>query len=254
MKDYKTKLFPAIDMSGGRVVRLKQGDYDRMTVYDVEARDMAFAFDESGAEWVHLVNLDGAKDGKTDRAGTSEIIKTIKNATSLSVEIGGGIRTQEKIEEFLLAGADRVVLGTVAVKDPDFTEKMIDIYGSGIAIGIDIKEGKAAINGWTELSSSSQEQAFRMVCDMGAETIICTDVARDGIMAGIDYEFYEKLVDTYTGEYGCGIVASGGVTTLEDIRRLSHIGLEGIIVGKALYYGSFTVSEALKAMEEEYVS
>lgn len=246
MEEKKTKLFPAIDMRGGMVVRLKQGDYNKMTAYGAGPVDMAYIFDECGAECLHLVDLDGAQTGVSHAVDT---IKAIKKGTSMMIEIGGGIRTQDKIEEFLLAGADRVILGTVAMTDRVFTKRMIDTYGPGIAIGIDIKNGMAAIKGWTELSSMDGDTALKTICDMGAETIICTDVSRDGAMEGIDEGFYKGLVEKYTGEYGCGIIASGGVTTLNDIRRLSHIGLEGIIVGRALYDDAFTLEDALKAME-----
>ena len=246
-KHFTTEIFPAIDIRSGMVVRLLRGDYDKMTVYGGTPVDMAFSFDDVGAKYLHVVNLDGAKDGTTE---VKDIVKKMTLGTSLKVEIGGGIRTENQIEDYLLMGAYRVILGTIAMTDMEFTKKMLDKYGAGIAIGIDIKDGYAAIKGWRELSEMKAEEAFTRLCDMGAETIICTDVSKDGAMKGIDLDFYRGLVEKYTGEYGCGIVASGGVTTLDDIKNLSGIGLEGIIVGRSIYDGSIMLEDALRVCRE----
>ena len=244
---FVTEIFPAIDIRSGMVVRLLRGDYDKMTVYGGTPVDMAFSFDDVGAKYLHVVDLDGAKDGTTE---VKDIIKKMTQGTSLNIEIGGGIRTENQIEDYLMMGAYRVVLGTIAMTDLEFTKKVLDRYGSGIAIGIDIKDGYAAIRGWRELSPLKAEEAFERPCDMGAETIICTDVSRDGAMKGIDLDFYRSLVERYTGEYGCGIVASGGVTTIKDIEELSKIGLEGIIVGRSIYDGSIMLEDALRVCRE----
>ena len=245
-----TELFPAIDIRDGMVVRLLKGDYDKMTVYGGTPVDMAFSFDDLGAKWLHVVDLDGAKDGYSK---VSEIVKKMAFGTSLKIEIGGGIRSINQIEDFLLMGVERVILGTIAMTDPEFTKKALDTYGHGIAIGIDIKDGYAAIKGWKELSPLTAEEAMRRVCDMGAETIICTDISKDGALKGIDVDFYKSLVEKYTVEYGCGIVSSGGVTNLDDIRALSNIGLEGIIIGRAIYDGRIDFKEALRICEEVQV-
>ena len=242
-----TELFPAIDIREGMVVRLLHGDYNKMTVYGGTPVDMAFSFDDLGASWLHVVDLDGAKDGNNT---VKDIIRKMTMGTSLKIEIGGGIRTFNQIEDYLMMGVERVILGTIAMTDPEFTKKALDTFGRGIAIGIDIKDGYAAIKGWKELSQLKAEEAFKKICDMGAETIICTDVGRDGAMKGIDVDFYVSLVEKYTLEYGCGIIASGGVTDLEDIRKLSNIGLEGIIIGRAIYDGRIDFKEALKVCAE----
>ena len=248
MEYKKTEIYPAIDMRMGMVVRLLQGNYDKMTVYNDSPEVMAYTFQDAGAKWVHMVDLDGARSGEAEREKVREIIRRLSLA-GLKVEIGGGIRNETIIRDYLLEGAERVILGTVAMKDPEFTEKMIDKYGPGIAVGIDIKDGYAAINGWEELSEMKLEEAFDMVVKMGAETIICTDVSKDGAMKGIDASFYRDLVERYTLKYGVGIVASGGVTDITDIERLAPLGLEGIIVGRAIYDGRIILSEAIETLE-----
>lgn len=243
-----TEIYPAIDIRQGMVVRLLKGDYQKMTVYGGTPVDMAYAFDDMGATHLHVVDLDGAKEGVSQ---VKDIVRSMASGTSLNIEVGGGIRTENQIEDYLLMGVQRVVLGTIAMTDLDFTERMIKKYGSGIAIGIDIKDGYAAIKGWEELSALTADEAFKRLCDIGAETIICTDVSKDGAMAGIDRDFYNGLVNKYTEEYGCGIVASGGVTSLDDVRNLSTIGLEGIIIGRAIYDGTLDLKEVLQTSREE---
>lgn len=243
-----TEIFPAIDIRDGMVVRLLKGDYDKMTVYGGTPVDMAFAFDDMGAKYLHVVDLDGAKEGMI--AANRDDIKAMISGTGLKIEIGGGIRTENQIEDYLMMGVHRVILGTIAMTDLDFTKRVLSRYGSGIAVGIDIKDGYAAIKGWKELSSLRADEALKRMCDMGAETIICTDISKDGAMKGIDVDFYKSLVEKYTKEYGCNIVSSGGVTTLDDIAKLSTIGLEGIIVGRAIYDGSIALEDALRVCRE----
>ena len=249
MEYKKTNIFPAIDMRSGMVVRLLRGDYDKMTVYNDSPEEMAYTFEEAGAEYIHLVDLDGARSGESEVIKIRDIIGRI-SAVGLKVEIGGGVRSEDRIVDYLYGGADRVILGTIAMTDPDFTREMIKKYRDKIAVGIDIKDGYAAIKGWEELSALTADEAFRMICDMGAETIICTDVSKDGAMKGIDDTFYGILVDKYTKEYGVGIVASGGVTDMRDIERLSPLGLEGIIIGRAIYDGSIVLSEAIEVCKK----
>ena len=243
----KTEIFPAIDIRDGMVVRLLKGDYDKMTIYGGSPVEMAFAFDDMGANWLHVVDLDGAREGDTK---VKDLVKDIVRNTSLKVEIGGGIRTQYQIEDYLAMGVERVILGTIAMTDLDFTSKAIETYGPGIAVGIDIKDGYAAIKGWEELSPYTKDQAFDLLCDMGVSSIICTDISRDGAMKGIDSEFYRSLVDKYTVTYGCNIVSSGGVTDLSDVEALLSIGLEGIIIGRAIYDGSIHLEDALRVCRE----
>ena len=245
-----TEIFPAIDIRDGMVVRLLQGDYDRMTVYGGTPVDIAFSFDDVGANWLHVVDLDGAKDGESK---VKDIVKKMVQGTSLKIEVGGGIRTENQIEEYLMMGVERVILGTIAMTDLEFTKRVLDKYGPGVAIGIDVKDGYAAIKGWKELSSMTLYEAFDRLCDMGAESIICTDISKDGAMNGIDSDFYRDLVEKYTKTYGCGIVSSGGVTSIDDIRALSNIGLEGIIVGRAIYDGRIELREALDVCRETQV-
>ncbi|MBQ6663788.1 MAG: 1-(5-phosphoribosyl)-5-[Firmicutes bacterium] len=242
-----TELFPAIDMRGGSVVRLLQGDYEKMTVYNDSPLDMAYLFDDLGVKHLHLVDLDGAKDGRSEAIN---VARAIVNGTSLAVEIGGGIRTENDICDFLSLGVDRVILGTVAVTDPDFTMRMLETYGPGIAIGLDIRDGFCAIHGWKELSRFSLGEAIDLLAGAGAETFIVTDISRDGAMRGIDDGFYRRLVETYGAKYGCRFVASGGVTDLADIRRLAGFGLEGIITGRAIYDGRIDLAEALTLLRE----
>lgn len=239
----KTNIFPAIDVSGGRVVRLLNGDYDRKTVYGESPLETAKSFERDGAVFIHMVDLDGARDGDMP-AFTS--VSEIASGTGLKVEIGGGIRSEDRIKRYIDAGAHRVILGTAAVTDPDFTAKMLSKFGKRIAVGIDVRDGYPAIKGWRTLGRERYENVFRRVCEVGAETIICTDISKDGALAGIDVGFYEKLIADYTDIYGCGIVASGGVTDADDVRRLSGIGLEGIIIGRALYDGNIVLREVLR--------
>ncbi len=243
----KTEIYPAIDMSGGRVVRLLRGDYGKKTIYEGTPAEKAAAFEAAGAKYLHMVDLDGAKDGDTP---AFDAVREVTETTSLKVEIGGGIRDEGTIERYLEAGVFRVILGTVAVTEPAFTAKMLAKYGERIAVGIDIRDGYPAIKGWKELSGETAEAAFTRLCEAGAKAIICTDISRDGAMKGIDEAFYRELVQKYTGGYGCGIVASGGVTDREDVVRLSGLGLSGIIIGRALYNGAVDLSDAVRIAEE----
>lgn len=235
-------IFPAIDIVKGCAVRLFKGDYDQMTVYSEHPEEIAIDFEKSGAEFLHLVDLEGAKDGTTPNI---ETVKNIRKACNLFIEIGGGIRNMETIEKYLDAGVNRVILGTAAVKDEDFLKAAIERYGNKIAVGVDIKDGYVAIKGWTEKSEFDGFAFCKKMQDMGVSTIICTDISKDGAMKGTNRDLYKKLSD----ELEIDITASGGVSTLDDVKALSEMNLYGAIIGKAYYTGAIKINEALEVAE-----
>ena len=233
-------LFPAIDLYEGKAVRLFKGDYAQMTVYSHNPIEIARDFEAKGATWVHLVDLEGAKDGTTPNL---EIVKQIAGETTLSTEIGGGIRSMETVRTYLENGVDRVILGTAAVNDEAFLKEAIAAYGSRIAVGVDVKDGYVAIKGWTENSTYSCFDFCRKMVDMGVEYLICTDISKDGAMQGTNRELYREL----SREFSVNITASGGVSTLDDIQALRALDLYGAIVGKAYYSGAISLADALEA-------
>ena len=233
------KIFPAIDLINGNVVRLLKGDYNEVTVYGNDPLSVAKGFCDAGAEFIHIVDLDAAKDGQVHNY---DIIKSICENTSLKVEIGGGIRTEEVIKQYLSAGVYRVILGTIAIKNPDFTKEMIKKYGEKIAIGVDIKDGFVAIHGWTETSSISCDELFSDLEKAGAKCIICTDISKDGAMSGTNLELYRDL----SQKYEIDIVASGGVSSMDDVIALKEMGIYGAILGKALYVGAVNLKDAIE--------
>lgn len=232
------QIFPAIDLYGGQAVRLYQGDYDQMTVYDPEPLNTVQRFEQAGASHLHLVDLEGAKTGQTTNLPT---IEKITARTGLFVEVGGGIRTMDTIRRYLDAGVRRVILGTAAVTDPDFTARAVAEYGDKIAVGADLKDGKVAIKGWLETSQDGWETFFDRMQQLGVKTIICTDVSRDGAMQGTNRALYRTL----TARYPMDIIASGGVSSLEDIRALKEAGVAGAIIGKAYYTGAIDLAQAV---------
>lgn len=237
-------IIPAIDLKDGKVVRLLRGDYKKMTVYGDNPLETGIRFEKEGAKFLHLVDLDGAKEGFSLN---SDVIRNIVENTNLPVEIGGGIRTEERIKEYLDAGASRVILGTVVVKNPDFTHKMIDKYGSRIALGIDLNENFASVNGWTETTKVSVDDILKPLENKKNITVICTDISKDGAMNGTNVELYKRLQN----KYDVNIVASGGVSSLEDIRALKDIGIYGAIIGKAIYTGAIDLSEAVSEAQND---
>ncbi|MGO3791526.1 MAG: 1-(5-phosphoribosyl)-5-[(5-phosphoribosylamino)methylideneamino]imidazole-4-carboxamide isomerase [Enterococcus gilvus] len=237
------KIFPAIDLLDEKVVRLYQGDYDQKEVFGDDPVAFAQSFEKAGAKYLHLVDLDGAKAGKLHYFG---IAKKILENTNLFVEVGGGIRDEETIEHCLSAGVDRVILGTVAQKDPVFTQAMLKKYGHKIAVGVDAKEGKVAVEGWLEKTETDAFDFCQQLVDWGAETIIFTEISRDGTGEGINLPLYEKL-----NQLEIEIVASGGVASLEDIKGLKKLGVSSAIVGKSLYNGGLELEEVLYASKEE---
>jgi phosphoribosylformimino-5-aminoimidazole carboxamide ribotide isomerase len=232
-------LFPAIDLVGGKAVRLFQGDYDKMTVYGDDPAAVARSFAEKGATHIHLVDLDGAKDGDTPNF---EVVKSIKDSAGVFCEIGGGVRSMQTIEKYVGAGLDRVILGTAAVEEPDLVRSAVAEYGEKIAVGVDIKDGFVAVKGWLEKSEVSAYDFFSQMEEAGVSTLICTDISRDGAMRGTNRELYRDLC----GRFKVNIVASGGVSSLDDIRALRDMGLYGAIIGKAIYTGSVDISDALR--------
>ncbi len=233
-------IFPAIDLYGGKAVRLYKGDYNQMTVYSENPPALAEAFREAGATHMHLVDLEGAKTGETPNL---ETIRSIREAVPLFIEVGGGVRSMEVVERYLDAGLDRVILGTAAVTDPAFLRAAVSKHGEKIAVGVDIKDGKVAIRGWTEKSAFDAFAFCRELQEIGVRTIICTDVSKDGAMQGTNRALYGKL----SKELNIDIIASGGVSTLEDVKALRALNLYGAIIGKAYYTGAIDLREAIGA-------
>ena len=233
------ELFPAIDLIGGCAVRLVKGDYAQKTVYSKNPAEVAKSFAAAGAKYLHVVDLEGAKDGGTPNL---ETIKNIVEKGGLLVEVGGGIRSEEVIKKYLDAGVFRVILGTAAVQNPTFLEEMVQKYGEKIAVGVDIKDGMVAIKGWTEVSAESCFDFCEKLQKIGVKTIICTDISKDGLLSGTNLELYKELSEKFSVD----IVASGGVTTLDDVKKLADMGMYGAILGKALYTGNIDLKAAVE--------
>ena len=232
-------IFPAIDLYDGKAVRLYKGDYNQMTVYSENPPELAEAFRAAGATHMHLVDLEGAKTGETPNL---ETIRRIRAAVPLFIEVGGGIRSMDIAARCLDAGIDRVILGTAAVTDPSFLRAAVSKYGEKIAVGVDIRDGKVAIRGWTEKSAFDAFDFCRELQKIGVRTIICTDVSKDGAMQGTNRALYRRLSETYNMD----ITASGGVSSLEDVKALSALGIYGAIIGKAYYTGDIDLREAVE--------
>ena len=235
-------IIPAIDLIDGKAVRLQKGDYAKVTVYNDRPEEVAKEFYRCGARFLHVVDLDGAKSGKADNF---ETIKKIVEATELSVEVGGGIRSMEIVDLYAGIGVDRIILGTAALTDPEFLKKAVGRYGERIAVGVDIKNGMVAIKGWTEVSDVSCDDFCRQLEEIGVGTVICTDISKDGMMSGTNLELYRGLCE----KFKIKIVASGGVSTLDDVRALTKMNVYGAILGKALYTGAIDLSEAVSITE-----
>ena len=236
------QIFPAIDLSGGQVVRLYQGDYDKMTVYGADPCAVARDFIAAGAKYLHVVDLDGAKDGTL---ANFESIAALAKQGGLYIEVGGGIRTEERIQQYLNLGVSRCILGTVAVKDFDFTARMAQKYGDAIAVGVDARDGYIAINGWKELSSETGIEFCRRLKDVGVQTVIYTDISRDGAERGTNLELYRELARIE----GLNITASGGVSSLEELAELQRIGTHAAILGKALYTGRLDLKTVIDTVQ-----
>jgi len=235
-------IYPAIDLYEGKAVRLLRGDYANMTVYSEHPEEIALDFQRQGAQRIHLVDLEGAKSGLTPNFDT---VLRIKKTSGLFCEIGGGVRTMDVIRRYLDAGIDRVILGTAAVASPGFVEEAAAAFGEQIAVGVDVRDGYVAVKGWTE---KSEEEAFafcRRMNDLGVRTLICTDISRDGAMQGTNLPLYKELSESL----GMQIIASGGVSSLQDVKALRQMNLHGAIIGKAYYTGAISLREAIEVAQ-----
>ena len=232
-------VFPAIDLYDKKAVRLYKGDYNQMTVYSENPLEVAKGFKAQGAEYIHMVDLEGAKDGTTPNF---DVVAAVAKESGLRVEIGGGIRDEETVKKYIDAGVMRVILGTAALNDPEFLESVCKKYGDKIAVGADLKDGQVAIKGWLETSDVSGMDFLSKMQDSGVKTVICTDISRDGAMRGTNRELYRELSEKFTMD----IVASGGVSTIDDIKALRSMNLYGAIVGKAIYTGDINLGEAIE--------
>ena len=233
-------IFPAIDLFEHKAVRLFKGDYAEMTVYSDNPVEIAHDFEAKGAKFIHIVDLEGAKNGDTPNFDT---VKEIAQNTGLFCEIGGGIRSLDTVEKYLSAGLDRVILGTAAVNDEEFLRTAVNKYGDKIAVGVDIKDGFVAVKGWTEKSEYSCFDFCEKMREIGVKTLICTDISRDGAMRGTNRQLSKELSE----KFDMNITASGGVSTLYDIKALRGLNLYGAIIGKAYYIGAIDLKEALEA-------
>ena len=232
-------IYPAIDLYDKKAVRLFKGDYQQMTIYNENPVEVALDFKNSGSTHIHLVDLEGAKSGTTPNF---EVVKSIKDTTSLFCEIGGGIRNMDVIKKYIDAGVDRVILGTAAVTNEGFVEQAVKEYGDKIAVGIDIKDGFVAIKGWTEKSELDAFEFCQKMQDTGVKIIICTDISKDGAMQGTNHELYRTLSE----KFNIDIIASGGVSSIEDIEKLTKLDIHGAIIGKAYYTGAINLKEAIE--------
>ena len=233
-------ILPAIDIIEGNAVRLLRGDYEKKTVYSDDPVKLAIAFHMLGADEIHLVDLEGARDGGTPNF---ETVRSIVEATELKAEIGGGIRDEETVKKYLDIGVSRVILGTAAVENRPLLRALAAKYGDRIAVGIDVRDGFAAIKGWKEITNTRLEDLLLELDQMGIKTVICTDISKDGAMSGTNRELYSSL----SGKYRMRLIASGGVSSIEDVAALRDMGLYGAIIGKAIYNGAIDLKEALRA-------
>ena len=232
-------IYPAIDLYDGKAVRLFKGDYAQMTVYHHDPTAVARDFAACGATHIHMVDLEGAKDGTTPNLS---VVREIAQKTALFVEIGGGIRSMETVNAYLSAGVSRVILGTAALTDEAFLREAVGTYGDKIAVGADVRDGHIAIKGWLETSQCTLEDFLARMQEIGVKTVICTDISRDGAMRGTNLELYSRL----SKSFGMDIVASGGVSSLSDVEELRRMNLYGAIIGKAYYTGAIDLRRAIE--------
>ena len=232
-------IFPAIDLIEGKAVRLLKGEYDQMTVYNEDPLAVARDFAACGATCLHLVDLEGAKSGTTPNIDT---IRRLAAETDLFTEVGGGIRNMDTVRAYLSAGVDRVILGTAALQDEAFLTEALAEYGDRIAVGVDIRNGKVAIRGWVETSETDAMEFMAKLEQLGVRTVICTDISRDGAMAGTNHDLYAELMERFQ----MNVIASGGVSAIEDVRRLAAKNLHGAIIGRAYYTGAISLREAIE--------
>ncbi len=236
-------IFPAIDLYDKKAVRLYKGDYSNMTVYSDKPWEIAKDFKRCGAEYIHVVDLEGAKDGTTPNI---EVVEKIVKESGLFVEIGGGIRTIEVLEDYFKRGVARAILGTAAVNDESFLIEATKKYGERIAVGADVKDGYIAIKGWLQKSEYTLDAFFEKMQRLGVKTVICTDISKDGAMRGTNLEMYRELSE----KYSLNIVASGGVSSISDVINLAKMNIYGAIIGKAYYTGDIALDEAVRVAKE----
>lgn len=232
-------IFPAIDLFQKKAVRLYKGRYDDMTVYSENPPEIALDFKSKGAAHIHIVDLEGAKYGTTPNF---DVVKAIKEKSGMFCEIGGGVRDEDTVRKYISAGIDRVILGTAAVQNEDFLIECVKKYGDKIAVGADMKDGFIAVKGWTENSDITVFKFFEKMQNIGVKTVICTDISKDGAMLGTNHELYRAL----SQKFSVDLTASGGVSSIEDVKKLSSLGIYGAIIGKAYYTGAIDLSEAVK--------
>ena len=237
-------IYPAIDLYEGNAVRLKRGDYAQMSVYSDDPLSVAIEFNAAGATALHIVDLEGARDGKP---ANFKVIERIALESGMFIQVGGGIRSPETIEKYLSIGVKRVILGTAAVSKPGFLRETVSVFGEAVAVSVDIKDGFVAIKGWTEVSNLDALEFCGTVSEIGVQTLICTDISKDGMLSGTNMELYHTLRE----KLSIGLIASGGVTSLDEIKTLSNLGMDGAILGKALYTGSIDLSEAVTTATQE---
>ncbi len=238
-------IFPAIDLYEGKAVRLLRGDYNQMTVYGHNPPEIAARFEAAGAEYLHLVDLEGAKRGDTPNYGT---VARILAGTKLKAELGGGVRSEAVIEKYLGLGVWRVILGTAALTDPAFLRNAVRRFGGRVAVGVDVRDGFVATHGWTETSGTGCMEFMAQLAGLGVKAVVCTDISKDGLLSGTNLPLYRSLAARFPE---MEIVASGGVTTLSDVEALAKLGLAGAILGKALYTGSIDLAAAIAAGKEQ---
>lgn len=237
-------IFPAIDILGGRAVRLEQGDYDRVTVYNDDPLSQALEFAEQGATWVHIVDLDGARDGEPGNLG---LVERIAGESGLRVQAGGGIRTLTTMEKLAEAGVSRMVLGTKLVTDPQFVRDAVEAFPDSVVAGVDARDGEVQVSGWREGGRVGAAELVRELCDLGIRHLVYTDISRDGMRTGISAEAYRIVSE----QAGFPVVVSGGVSTMDDVRAARELGpevVEGVIVGRAIYEQAFSLEAALSVV------
>ncbi|MBQ7835781.1 MAG: 1-(5-phosphoribosyl)-5-[Clostridia bacterium] len=232
-------IFPAIDLYEGKAVRLEKGDYNKMTVFSNNPLDLGYQFADAGAQFLHAVDLEGAKEGTTPNLS---VVASLARSCGLKVQVGGGIRQEDTVKRYLDAGVERVIIGTAAVTDPDFLCNMVEKYGRHIAVGVDIKDGMAAIRGWVEKSQLTCYDLFDRLTVAGVKTVICTDISKDGMLSGTNVELYRDLMSKYSVD----IIASGGVTTVSDVEELRSMNMYGAILGRAIYQKTIDLREAIE--------
>lgn len=233
------EIFPAIDLYGGKAVRLYKGDYAQMTVYSENPVQTAMDFVAAGAKNIHIVDLEGAKNGDTPNLA---VVCAIKETSGLFCEIGGGVRNMQVVDRYMQAGIDRVILGTAALSDPAFLQKAVEKYGEKIAVGVDLKDGYVAVKGWTEKTDMPAFEFCEKMQKLGVKTIICTDISKDGAMQGCNLPLYKELSQRFSMQ----IIASGGVSNIDNVQQLAQMDLYGAIIGKAYYTGDIDLKEAIE--------